>query len=76
MPEIMTVAEAGRRGGHARAAAMTPEERQQAARAARLARTVKSIVDRAPELTEDQKQAIRAALTSAPEAEEGAAPAA
>ena len=76
MPEHMTVSEAGRRGGYARAAALTPQQRHQAARAARLARTVKAVVDRAPELTEDQKQAIRAALTSAPEAEEGAATAA
>jgi hypothetical protein len=34
MPEIMTVAEAGRRGGHATAAKLTPEERSESARRA------------------------------------------
>jgi hypothetical protein len=41
MPEIMTVAEAGRRGGHATAAKMTPEERSEAARRAVNARWAK-----------------------------------
>lgn len=34
MPETITVAEAGRRGGHATAAKMTPEERSESARRA------------------------------------------
>jgi hypothetical protein len=41
MPEYMTVAEAGRRGGHATAARMTPEERSEAARRAVNARWAK-----------------------------------
>jgi hypothetical protein len=41
MPETMTVAEAGRRGGHATAAKMTPEERSEAARRAVNARWAK-----------------------------------
>lgn len=49
MPEI-TVAEAGRRGGHARAAHMTPEQRQASARQASLARAVARVLDDWPEV--------------------------
>jgi hypothetical protein len=41
MPEYITVAEAGRRGGHATAAKMTPEQRSEAARRAVNARWAK-----------------------------------
>ena len=41
MPETITVAEAGRRGGYATAAKMTPEERSEAARRAVNARWAK-----------------------------------
>jgi hypothetical protein len=41
MPETITVAEAGRRGGHATAAKLTPEERSESARRAVKARWAK-----------------------------------
>jgi F0F1-type ATP synthase delta subunit len=69
MPETMTVAEMASMGGHARAQKLTPEERQESARRARLARTVKAVVDRAPELTEEQKARLRAALAPVLETE-------
>jgi hypothetical protein len=44
MSEI-TLTEFSRRGGHARAAALTPEERQRIARHASLARAVARVLD-------------------------------
>ena len=49
MPE-MTVAEMSRLGGHARARSLTPEQRQDIARRASLARAVSRVLDHWPEV--------------------------
>jgi len=63
----MTRAQAGRLGGLTRAYRQTPEQRRESARNARHALAVKAVVDRAPDLSEDQKARIRAVLASAPD---------
>jgi hypothetical protein len=50
MSEILTVTEMARRGGHARAASLTPERRQEIARHASLARAVSRVLDHWPEV--------------------------
>jgi hypothetical protein len=50
MPEILTVADAGRLGGRVRAASLTPERRQEIARRASLARAVARVLDHWPEV--------------------------
>ena len=50
MSEIMTVADAGRLGGHARARSLTAEQRQAIARRASLARAVSRVLDHWPEV--------------------------
>lgn len=47
------------RGGHNRAANLTPEQRQEIGRKGYLAAAVKAVVDRAPELTPDQVNRLR-----------------
>jgi general stress protein YciG len=46
--------EAGRIGGHAVQASMSPEQRREVARKGHLVSAVNAVVDRAPELAEDQ----------------------
>lgn len=53
-------AERGRIGGQKAAANRTPEQRHALASKAYLAGAVKSVVDRAPELTPDQVEKLRA----------------
>jgi hypothetical protein len=60
------VREAQRQAGRDRQAAMTPEQRRELGRKAYLTGAVKAVVDRAPELTEDQKARIRAILHAEP----------
>lgn len=55
-------AEAGRRGGHARAAALTPERRRASAKKARLSGLVNAVARRVDELTEPQKGRLLGAL--------------
>jgi hypothetical protein len=57
--------EARRRGGLARAASTTPEQRREIARKARFAAVVNEIVDRAPELSPEQADRLRAVLSPA-----------
>jgi hypothetical protein len=45
---------------------MTPEQRRELARKGHLSGAVKAVVDRAPELSEDQLARIRAVLAEAP----------
>jgi len=52
--------------GYARAAALTPARRKEIARKAHLASCVAAIVDRAPELTTEQAERIRAVLCATP----------
>ncbi len=52
-------AEHGRRGGLARSAAMTAEERRKVARKAHLAGAVNAVVNRREELAEEQVERIR-----------------
>jgi hypothetical protein len=56
----VSLADAGRLGGLTRADRQTPEQCHELARKGHLASAVKAIVDRAPELSEDQKAPIRA----------------
>jgi hypothetical protein len=60
----MSRAEAVRAGGLARARSQTPAQRRELGRKGYLGRAVREVVDRAPELTEDQKARIRAILTT------------
>ena len=60
-----TQAEYGRIGGKTAAARMTPEQRRERARNAHLASAVKAVVDRAPELTPEQIDRLRAILGGA-----------
>jgi hypothetical protein len=64
MPEkgAITVAEAGRRGGTARARNLTPEQLQESGRNAYLAGAVRTIVRRWADLSDAQRQAISEAL--------------
>lgn len=66
-----TAAENGRIGGHKRAESLTPARRKEIARTAHLASAVSAIVDRAPELTEDQVAKLRAVFASVVEEVEG-----
>jgi hypothetical protein len=52
-------AERGQIGGRKHQASLTPEQRQESMRKARLAAAVKAVVDRAQELTPDQVQRLR-----------------
>jgi hypothetical protein len=58
----MSHAERGRLGGLKRAYSQTSEQRHEQARKLYLAGAVKAVVDRAPELTDDQRARIRAIL--------------
>lgn len=51
----MSVKECVTRAGRARAASQTPEQRQELARRAYLAGAVNAVVNRAPELTPEQR---------------------
>jgi hypothetical protein len=56
----MSHAERGRLGGLKRAHSQTAEQRHEQAKKLYLAGAVKAVVDRAPELTDDQRARIRA----------------
>ena len=59
MPDFsITVAEAGRRGGTARARNMSPEDRKQAAADAYLAGAVRTVIRRWADLTDDERAAL------------------
>jgi hypothetical protein len=66
----MSHAQRGRLGGLKRAYSQTAEQRQEQARKLYLAGAIKAVVDRAPELTDEQRARIRAILQAA---EDGAA---
>jgi hypothetical protein len=70
----MSHAERGRLGGLKRAYSQTAEQRREQARTLYLAGAVKAVVDRAPELTDDQRAKIRAILLPALPAVEMLAP--
>jgi hypothetical protein len=71
----MSHAERGRLGGLKRAYSQTAEQRHEQARKLYLAGAVKAVVDRAPELTDDQRAKIRAILLPALPAAEADMPA-
>jgi hypothetical protein len=71
----MSHAERGRLGGLKRAYSQTAEQRHEQARKLYLAGAVKAVVDRAPELTDDQRAKIRAILLPALPADEADVPA-
>lgn len=63
MPEaVLTAAERGRMGGRQGAANMTPEQRQARASKAYLTGAINTILRRAGELAEDQREQLRQAL--------------
>jgi hypothetical protein len=66
----MSHAQRGRLGGLKRAYFQTAEQHYEQARKLYLAGAVKAVVDRAPELTDEQRARIRAILQAA---EDGAA---
>lgn len=61
----LTHAERGRIGGQALQASRTPEQRKESMRKARLSAAVKAVVDRAPELSPDQVDRLRAVFAPA-----------
>lgn len=63
----MSRTEAARRGGQARHRGLTPDQRQEATKKARLALAVKELVDQAPELSADQLARLRAILGGGPD---------
>jgi enoyl-CoA hydratase/carnithine racemase len=69
----MTITEFARMGGHARAAALTPEQRKAGAKKARLSGLVNAVSRRVDELTEEQKDQLLDALLGLGEDEDGAA---
>jgi hypothetical protein len=70
----MSHAERGRLGGLKRAYSQTAEQRHEQARKLYLAGAVKAVVDRAPELTDDQRAKIRAILLPVLPADEADVP--
>jgi hypothetical protein len=62
----MTTAERGSRGGRARAAKLTPEQRRDAATTAYLAGAVNTVARRTGDLTPQQRQLLRDAISEAP----------
>jgi hypothetical protein len=58
----MSHAQRGRLGGLKRAYSQTADQRREQARKLYLAGAVKAVVDRAPELTDEQRARIRATL--------------
>jgi kynureninase len=66
MPESMTVVEAGRRGGRARAAAISAEQRRASSRRAYLDKAVRRIAESWSELDEASRARL-AALLQPPE---------
>lgn len=58
-------------GGKARAAQLSPERRREIARQGYIAAAVKAVVDRAPELTPEQFNKLRAIFANTPSAREG-----
>lgn len=58
----MSPRERGVLAGYARAASLTPEQRKTASRKAYLAGAVNAVVNRAPELSDEQVARLRAVL--------------
>lgn len=62
IPVATSAKERGAAGGRARAERLSPERRREIASLGHLAGSVKAVVDRAPELTLEQIEQLRAAL--------------
>ncbi|GAA1649189.1 hypothetical protein GCM10009679_62910 [Saccharothrix algeriensis] len=70
MPTPLSHAERGRLGAAKTHAGRSPEERKEHARRAYLVGAVRTVVDRAPELTDDQMARLRALFAPALQAGE------
>jgi hypothetical protein len=68
MSEVLTVTEMARRGGHARAAALTADQRRASSHRANLARAFQKVVDHWPELDPRQRDRLRRLLQDPEEA--------